>query len=80
MLKGSELILDFKTLFRKLNLYDFNLSIQTSQLQHPTSPLGPSLPTGELGQLLHAAWQETEPSAEAKAAKQRRLAAIAESQ
>ena len=43
-------------------------------------PWGPLPPTGELGQLFHAAGQETEPSAEAEAVKQRRLAAKAESQ
>ena len=43
-------------------------------------PWGPLLPTGELGQLFNAAGQETEPSAEAEAVKQRRLAAKAESQ
>ena len=34
------------------------------------APGGPLSPTGELGQLLHAAWQETEPSAVAESVKQ----------
>ena len=61
------------------------MTLTYPSIKIPTSapnlnPGGLLSPTGELGQLLHTAGQETEPSAEAEAVKQRRLAAIAESQ
>ena len=60
----------FKVEFLKLFMTFTYPYIKNPNFSTQPHPWGPLSPTGELGQLFHAAGQETEPSAETEAVNQ----------